>query len=461
MTAKQNIQSMSTRGSGFDAEDYHMMEQGGRGLGRGGVGGSAGGGGGGGGGSGGGGGFGGSRENPFEVDYPADLDEGNAGPPIDIEKIGALSDDDDVIITGSRTVNKKGGLKPVRLPRHEHQERNALLNEVEGPVKKEELSDDDDDVIMTDAVLRTAPTVAPVEEPMYIKPDPDLEPAFGDSIGLESSPNFRNPAEILESSSSAIESNAPATPSRKVKVKPPTSPELHKKAKEVPVHRDELVFACEEDKAEYARHMEDVAILAAELGGLHSRNDNDGDVDMDGQEDKREGRLYLFQFPPVLPKLYNPLTTEKPPLPGSLKVKEEPEAELKNGTGKSKAKPVDLSADEIKPEAEEIVAPAEKVDKNKRIKRDRVVDEQGYVGQMIVRESGKVELSWGGTSLVVGRGVDASFLTTGVVMDANMRGARPGVPAHEIEGKAIGMGKIMGKFVVTPDFEKMFGSDFS
>jgi len=430
---------MSSRGFGFDAEDYNTTEQGGRGLGRGGVGGGSGGGSGGG---------GGVRDNIYDVEYPLEFDEKDTGAAIDIERIGAESDDD-VIITGSRVI--KGGLKPIRLPRHEHKVRTAIP--IDSVVKKEE---SDDDVIMADVVPRDA---APEEENIIIKEEPEVEAAFRESIAFNS-PESKKPAKA-EGIPSTGEINPPSTPSRP-KVKPPTSPELSKKTKDV--MKDTPAFACEEDRQEHARHLVDVSILADELGGLQSRNENDGDANMDGEVDKREGRLYLFQFPPILPKLYNPLTTDKPPLPAALQAKEDAteikgESSRTSGAGKPKPKPAEVDA--IKPEAEEVVQPKEKVDKNKRVKRDRVVEEQGYIGKMIVRESGKVELSWGGTSLVVSRGVDASFLTTGVVMDANTRGARPGVLPHDIEGKAIGMGKIMGKFVVTPDFPKMFGDEFS
>ena len=75
-----------------------------------------------------------------------------------------------------------------------------------------------------------------------------------------------------------------------------------------------------------------------------------------------------------------------------------------------------------------------------------MVKEEGFIGKLVVRESGKVELSWGGTSMVLGRGVSANFLSTVVVTENK---------AEDPEGVAIGMGQVMGKFVVTPDWEKM------
>jgi DNA-directed RNA polymerase III subunit RPC4 len=228
-----------------------------------------------------------------------------------------------------------------------------------------------------------------------------------------------------------------------------------------------------EDRAEYERHMEDVAILANELGGLQGNLrdkgkgvDVDGDVDMgEGAaevEDKKSGRLYLFQFPPVLPELYNP-AHGIPKKPAEIRAeqleKEEEErkkkeAALKPTKGKGKA-PATTEPENMKFEAEPVIPLEERKkteEEEKRTKRQGFVKEEGYIGKLVVRESGRVELCWGGTSLLIGRGVDAGFLTTGVVVDSQERGPPGGGPP---EGRAMSMGQIMGKFVVTPDWQKM------
>lgn len=233
-----------------------------------------------------------------------------------------------------------------------------------------------------------------------------------------------------------------------------------------------------QDREEYDRHLEDVAILAEELGGLQGNlrdtgkgKDAEGDDQMTGAAtddviDKKSGRLYLFQFPPVLPQLYNPIDG-KPDIHGTFKEEDVEKVELEKKTaeatakaeskskGKGKATEAPAAGVEVKIESSTVLTPEERKKKEedeKRAKRQGFVREEGYVGKLIVRESGRVELSWGGTSLLVGRGVDTGFLTTGVVVDSQERGPPEGGAP---EGKAMSMGQIMGKFVVTPDWQKM------
>jgi DNA-directed RNA polymerase III subunit RPC4 len=365
---------------------------------------------------------------------------------------------------------KHKGLKPIRLPRFAHKERAQILNtdSSTAEVKKEE-DESDSDPTSVEAYTGSVPPAG--EDSVQIKEEPTSP----------SSPRLRRKTQPHSSAPTTIDLDSPPTSPTVSRVKPPTSPVLTKK----PAKKQPPVFSCEEDKEEYARHLEDVAILARELGGLQSKDkdadgkgkgpavDSSGDVAMsdgqDGPGDARAGRLYLFQFPPVLPKLYNPLTTEKPLPEGLVPVKQESD---KKGPAspvlsKVKPKPGDSSNDQaaIKPEPEEeILTTTATDDPNARIPRDRVVAEPGYVGKLIVRESGKVELNWGGASLVVGRGVDASFLTMGVILDRNEKsaanaGSGLGGSGADLEGKAMGMGQIMGKFVVKPDWEKMFGNE--
>jgi DNA-directed RNA polymerase III subunit RPC4 len=118
-------------------------------------------------------------------------------------------------------------------------------------------------------------------------------------------------------------------------------------------------------------------------------------------------------------------------------------------------------------DAGEVILNEEDV-KSSRIKKERkkYVDREGFIRKLIMQESGRVDLDWGETRMLVGRGIPTGFLTTGVLVDpleedrrhADKRwgGAFGGgslKPTHE--GKTTGMGEIMGKFAVTPDWEGM------
>lgn len=404
----------------------------------------------------------------WEPAYP--LEEGEVYTrPVNVENINlVVDDDDDVVITGSRKVKKKPGqeegLRPVRLPRFEHRERTAILSSDIPTVKKEEES-------------ATLDLTAPEANPDGSVPPPPSSPEEY-KIKAEpispSSPRLRRTQPTVSDPSNALSSSPTRSPTlTKSRIKPPSSPTTTRKAPQAVSKKPaEPVFATEEDKAEYHRHLEDVAILARELGGLQSGDkdkgkanamDVDGGANTDGIETSkegatREGRLYLFQFPPVLPKLYNPITTKKPHGPNDIQVKKEGESKAPTSPTLSKAKPKSAGKEDIKtePDAEEVLVAESTEDPNARRRRDRVVDDQGYIGKMIVRESGKVEFDWGGASMVVSRGVDASFLSTGIIVDKDERGGTN----KDGEGKALSMGKIMGKFVVKPDFARMLGDEF-
>jgi len=455
---------------------------------------------GGGGGGGGGGGSGARSEQKFipEPEYP---DEDGDAPRVDIELINLASDpeedkmSDDLAVMGSRRVSKphqanKYGLKPIRLHREEHKDRVSQVNTE--PAVKPAPESDSEDLPTIDEIRSTGARhkgkdgkgdYRDLREEVHVKTEPGLELPRRESITEASqtpvtplSPQSKRKvkAQIIASSSaidldSEHEDNATPTVHKDRKAR------RHSKKKDV-----KPVLQTEEDKAEWERHLEDMDVLAKELGGLQGNlslrsYDAEGDFTMsDGPREKDPGRIYLFQFPPVLPELYNPLTSQKPKPKGSVKTEKEDEKDKEKVKGKGKGKDpdvdvagmsagakakgkgkqtVDLTETAVKIEEDAISADAavKHAPDGARKKKDEFVHEEGWIGKLIVRESGRVELNWGGTHLLVGRGAEAAFLSNALVVDGIERGPPGGGPP---EGKATSMGQVMGKFVVTPDWEK-------
>ncbi|KAI9052152.1 hypothetical protein LZ554_003514 [Drepanopeziza brunnea f. sp. 'monogermtubi'] len=425
---------------------------------------------GGGGGGGGGGGMGGfNKDYVPEPHYPGE--DGDA-PRVDIAMINLVpeEEDDEIQYIGTKSI-RKTGLRPVRLDRHEHKARVTIVNT--GPVIKIEDDEDGVEVDETRSSSRPGPVDSRIGDPgdeIKIKTEPGLAPTF---------------RHISPDSTSTVEPLSPES-KRKVKQSVVDSPELRmdddaamtgvlgeKKAQPKKKRAHKQVIQTEEDKAEYERHLEDVAILASELGGLQGNltdkgkgTDDQEDVLMEEAapkpEDKRSGRLYLFQFPPILPELYDPVKGKSidPKKMHDLSVDGNGDVEI-SGTGisaKSKAKAkdrADLTGDSVAIKMEEPISlDKAKMEEEKKSKGKRTpyVHEEGWIGKLVVRQSGKVELSWGGVNLLVGRGVDAGFLTTGIVVDGLEKGP---VGGGAPEGRAMSMGQIMGKFVVTPDMENL------
>ena len=99
---------------------------------------------------------------------------------------------------------------------------------------------------------------------------------------------------------------------------PPSSPEKTKKDERnvKSRHRKHLfsdtkgMMHTAEDRQEWSRHEESLKVLRDELGQIRlgqaaAATDAEGDVNMDdaAQHDKKSDRVYLFQFPSVMPAL--------------------------------------------------------------------------------------------------------------------------------------------------------------
>ncbi|ELR02342.1 hypothetical protein GMDG_05409 [Pseudogymnoascus destructans 20631-21] len=388
-------------------------------------------------GGGGGGGGGGGYSEPV---YPEELEEGaDIAPRTDIEYINLISDDEDDVVTGqSRARNKGKGLagghamNPIRLTRHEHKVRVMLVNtdSSSGEPKTEV-----EDVVKIEAPEESG-LFFPQEEPV-VKSEPGVQAAGADKMEVDATPmgDIQAGAEAEASPSTTQETPKPA----------PEKPSAFLAA-----NAKKPVLQTEEDEQEYERYLEDIDILARELGGMSTTAppQTDGDVaigeDTQISPDHKEGRLYLFQFPPILPKLANAEHLVKPD-PGDADVQL---SDIPSGT-------IDLDdTPEVKAEpAAEADADVPRPINGSKAK-DALVQEPGLIGKLVVRRSGKVELSWGGTSLALGRGAEFDFLTTGVVVQG--LGAEKGEGGGE-EMSGTGMGRVMGKIVATPDWEKLFG----
>lgn len=151
-----------------------------------------------------------------------------------------------------------------------------------------------------------------------------------------------------------------------------------------------------------------------------------------------DGHMFHFQFPPVLPALEAEDDDD-----------DDDDDESENGdddvvmTGQSSSSAV-TNTKPIKTEEDE-----DEDDDNKNENYD--FDESGYVGKLIVRRSGKVELDWGGHRMEVGMGIEKSFFTSAVLLDIDEE--KPvdasGNSSKTASGVAYSMGRVQGTFTVS------------
>ncbi|CAK7226204.1 hypothetical protein SCUCBS95973_006120 [Sporothrix curviconia] len=160
----------------------------------------------------------------------------------------------------------------------------------------------------------------------------------------------------------------------------------------------------------------------------------------------REGRLFLFQFPPVLPSL-------KAFELGS------------DGSGRDGAHAVPGASGDIKSEpgtGGDVVmldgvapAPIDLTDSETAgDKRNAPSDigGGGFLGTLSIRKSGRAELSWGGMTYEMMPGTDVQFLTTAVLLEESDEKREGGGQA--LVGNAFGMGPVGGKYNLVPVFSE-------
>jgi DNA-directed RNA polymerase III subunit RPC4 len=252
---------------------------------------------------------------------------------VNIEQINLVTDDeedDSDVVHSSRNKGKgrslpnRGGLKPVRLQRKEHKERVTLVNiepaattltddaNEAGDSQAFVLSDDEDEDQVEASRDRKKWSGVWQDGEVEAKHDPGASDDAMDVDIIEDSTHSLKSSQVLAGQlGEETESTTPASV-EKGKTK------FRRKPK-----KQQPVLHTEEDRAEHVRHLEDLRILARELGGMQATSANEkdgGTIDSDGEliavqpgVKDLEGRLYLFQFPPVLPSLVNKIKKEEAP----------------------------------------------------------------------------------------------------------------------------------------------------
>ncbi|KAK7953951.1 hypothetical protein PG988_014645 [Apiospora saccharicola] len=165
-----------------------------------------------------------------------------------------------------------------------------------------------------------------------------------------------------------------------VKPEAPPSPELKKKPK--PEELDARDLAKERKRERVAQDLETQYAIADARALMEELNVSQPGDEEHGHE--RDGRLYLFQFPPILPPLSR--VSENDDL-----------VELDSAPGNNKGAKTNAKT----PASSASAWPAE----------------GGFIGKLNVRKSGKVELDWGGMPYEIRLGTETGFLTTAIIVD--------------------------------------------
>ncbi|KAK7757187.1 hypothetical protein SLS62_000736 [Diatrype stigma] len=307
---------------------------------------------------------------------------------------------------------QKSGSLPMGLFRTEHQEEEVKVATAAELEAAEEQSDDDGDLFV-DPLSAKDPQAAGVDAMMDADDDNEVwHAAPASAIKVKAEPGTED---------GAMDVDLSEIPEATAGLKEPSSPELQKKKPLVEGGEgggDSAVVAKEKEKRreralqdpEVQHAVLDVQALLQEL-----RLYKEGD-EQSGQN--KDGRMYLFQLPPILPPLMKP------------------SGEHEDGNEQQEADP---SAPNIKKEGGADEAPPLST-----------LPDGGRIGKLNVRRSGRVELDWGGTTLHLGMGTETEFLTSAVMLETREHPENP----EALTGTGYGMGQVMGKFVLTPVWDE-------
>ncbi|KAE8146349.1 RNA polymerase III RPC4-domain-containing protein [Aspergillus avenaceus] len=366
------------------------------------------------------------------------------------------------------------GLRPIRVERHEHEERVISVNMESSSSKSAELR-------------QQAQAKAGEDEALFV-PDDDGTPTTETEPRVKEEPkdDDRVMTDVAPHADEGVTTDDGFLPEQKVKVRRKLG------SREPPAVKDpKSLLRTKEDVEEYERHEQDLAMVKdlfakeekpaaeepkepqpeqteqseqpeqsekspeketenAEAADTETAAD-DKEKEADGDEDdsanhKLSGQLFLMQFPPMTPNLL-PRNDDNPDAAST----ETPGQNASEGTatnGDNQLEPV---------KQEDGVEVIDEVDGSVPTESSKVVTatdwqlRAGRVGKLNVHASGRVTMDWGGISFELDRATAVDFLQEALIVS----GPNPEEQTPEEDNRVWAMGQLSGKFTVTPDWEKM------
>jgi DNA-directed RNA polymerase III subunit RPC4 len=231
-----------------------------------------------------------------------------------------------------------------------------------------------------------------------------------------------------------------------------------------PKHASETI----EERTERLRYAEDVRKIRHELSAMPPVVAPTQDVEMTEPDrldremaSGRDGKMYLFQFPPLTPMLVDPAhkddVVEIKQEPGADGAKPDEAVGTAAATAQGLSKKEKDKAPQIKKEDHDskedakaqIAAAAERV---KMLTADGARLPPGFAGTLNVHKSGKVTLEWGETNMEVRWGSEVDFL-----QDVVLAAGDEGEDAKAGEERSVfALGQVHKKLVVIPDWQKIY-----
>ncbi|KAL1987009.1 hypothetical protein VTN96DRAFT_5165 [Rasamsonia emersonii] len=384
-------------------------------------------------------------------------DESDSGLRVSIDQINLEDDDDFDELPDDKEKGKKPipdsarrrdkGLRPIRVERHEHEERVVGVNTEASSSTSAELRRQAKEKAGSDNALFVEDDDTGEPEPQ--EPRIKAEPTDGDISMADVAPHEKDVEDDTE-----IPLPEPTVKARKrVSVKDPRS-----------------LLRTKEEIEEFDRHAQDLEVmkdlLSVEEPARPERPLADGTTEAEGAADQKEvtdeeeilkdkhsGQLFLIQFPPLTPNLVVQGGTEQTTeggvgaLDGDISITHAgPRAD-----GPAVKQEEDADVQELKAQTA-----AEKPAKLVTATQQQLP--AGRVGKLHLHASGRVTMDWGGISFELDRGTEVSFLQEALIVSTPSTAQAAGEEEKDFEPeekKVWAMGQLSGKFVAQPNWEKL------
>ncbi|KXG47842.1 RNA polymerase III Rpc4 [Penicillium griseofulvum] len=363
---------------------------------------------------------------------------------VSIDHINLDSDEEDwdtpKDFKGKQPSRSTGGLRPVRVERHEHEERVISVNMESSTTRTADLRKKAEKEKAAKDVGRT---------PTKVKPEPqDDDTAMPDVIPHADDDDFLPEHNVRVRSAQSMSPTKRSTTELR-STRPTPEPEL-------PDPRS--LLHTKEEIDEYDRHMEDLAIIrdllvpkepkkattetevteGAVEGAIAATEGQDGDGSNEKKEEEEEenplhGQMFLMQFPPMTPCLRLAGSAENQPAAAAAA----PQNEIKREAGEEveiveNTKPTEPQENSVFTAGQPWSLPT------------------GRVGKLNVHQSGRVTLDWGGISMELDRGAPVGFVQEAVILSK-----APPESEEDTAKHVWSMGQLSGKFTVTPNWDEM------
>lgn len=373
-----------------------------------------------------------------------DLSDEEGDVRVSIDRINLESSDEDdepKSIKGKAPARRRSrGLRPVRVERHEHEDRVVSVNMESSSSKSAE--------------LRRKPKEAEAAQDNAFSVEDNGDDVVVDGVPVKEEPVDEQVLPDAEPQDDGLLPAQKVRVRRKLSGKKAAEQGLPEPERELETARDPReLLRTKEEIEEYDRHQKDLELVrnlffepaerdkpatAAEEG-----IEGEGDTQLESEKlpnNNLAGQLFLMQFPPMTPNLTTPGRDQ---LPENM---------------------AESTATTIKPEDNEVEILENGSEPTKKRGPPKIVTAAtdwalpaGRVGKFNVHRSGRVTLDWGGISFELDRAAAVDFVQEALIVSsaADEGSTETGIAPAEEEYRAWSMGKLYGKFTVTPDWDEM------